>query len=75
MESTVSVRVTLKCFQPVGCGLECGPAPAACAVAGEPGSALEPADPGPAGRSPSASPGTTGHPERASASVGHRVKV
>lgn len=66
----VWVRPPCTCLQPVGCGLECGPSPAACAAAGEPGSVFGPADPGPVGRLPSASLGTTGHPGNASATRG-----
>lgn len=62
--------LSCKCFQPVGCGLEYGPSPAACAAADEPGPVFGPADPGPAGRSPSVSLGTTGHPGHASATQG-----
>lgn len=54
----------------MGCGLECGPSPAACAAADGPGSVFGPADPGPAGRWPSVSLGTTGRPGHASATRG-----
>lgn len=71
----VWVRLVCKCVRPAGCELEWGPSPAACAAADEPGSVFGPAAPGPAGRWPSVSLGTTVHPGSASDEREREVKA